>query len=307
MFKAPAIYFPSTVVFFDDDHLYAKMLLSRLKIPYLKHFQSFDFLLKQKSEDLLFADVDVIKDTKMSELAYLKRYLPSLKKSGSLISTVISDLHMGEFSGADIFSQLTSPYLSRILVSNFLDYQNTSDISDLRNNGSIDMLLDKTKNFTEELPKVIMAAKNKFFTALSNVLFSAPPYDHALSDTEFAKFFLAKINELKPEEIRPNNTFTRFEFIFGKGMPNQVIHVTERREIQSNLGSSAAETAPHDLIPHLSSGRYMLCHEEEDDVLPDGRFWPLFIRPAKPLDGKNTRFFYSISEAQEQNRFTART
>jgi hypothetical protein len=295
MFKAPAIFFPSTVVFLDDDPLYAKLLIERLKLNRLKHFESPDFLLRQKSDDFLFVDGDIFKKSKMSDFDYVKNNLSTIRKAGTLISVIVSDLHMGDCSGTDLFSQITSPYIGRILVSNFIDYQKGGDVAEARNNGFVDILLDKTKNFVEDLPKAILAAKIKFFTALSNTLFARACRGHALTDTEFAKFFVGKIEELKPEEIQVNSSFNRFTFSFD-GQPNLVIQVTEKNEILSYLESSAAESAPTELLAHLSTGKYMLCHE--DDVLPDGKMWPLFIRPAKQFDGKYNRYFYNISEAR---------
>lgn len=296
MFKAPAIYFPSTVVFLDDDPLYARLLIDRLGINRLKHFESPDFLLRQKNDDFLFIDSDIFKKQKTNDLDYVKNNLAALQKSGTLISVIVSDLHMDTSLGTEILSSLSSSYVGRILVSNFIDYHKNADISEAINNGFVDIILDKTKNFVEELPKAILGAKNKFFTALSNALFSSACDGHPLADTEFARFFIGKIEEYKPLEIRSNSSFNRFTFVFDSEKPNLVIHVTEKREIQSYLESSAADGAPNELLSHLSTGAYMLCHE--DDVLPDGRTWPLYVRPAKPLDGKNTKFFYNISEAQ---------
>lgn len=296
MFKAPALYFPSTVVFLDDDPLYAKLLIDRLQIPGLKHFESPDFLLRQKADDFLFIDGDIFKKAKTGDFDYVKSHLASIMKSQTLISVVVSDLHMDFCSGSDIFSQLNSPFIGRILVSNFIDYQKNNEIEVLRNNDQLDIVLDKTKNFVEELPKAIHAAKNKFFTKLSNVLYTDACSNHALFDTEFAKFFIAKIDEYKPEEIKANSNFSRFLFTFNDKCPDLVLHITDKREIQSYLESAAAESAPHELLTHLSSGDYILCHD--DDVLPEGKLWPLLIRPAKQFVGKNNRYFYSIAEAQ---------
>lgn len=295
MFKAPAIYFSSTVVFIDDDPLYAKLLIDRLGIQRLKHVESPDFLLRQKHDDFLFVDSDIFKKEKDGEFAYIKHNIDALKKSGTLVSVLVSDLHMDTCLGTEIFAALSSPHVGRILVSNFIDYHKGSDVAEAINNRHVDIILDKTKNFVEELPKAILAAKNKFFTSLSNALFPHACDGHALADTEFARFFLGKIEELKPESIQSNSTFNRFTFSFSDERPDLVMHVTEKREIQSFLESSAADAAPKELLSHLSSGAYMLCYE--DEVLPDGRQWPLFVRPAKQLEGKNHKFFYNISES----------
>lgn len=293
MFKAPALYFPTTVVFLDDDPLYSKLLIDRLQIDGLKHFESPDFLLRQKKDDFLFIDGDIFKKLKTGDFAYVKENLLAIKRSRTLISVVVSDLHMDTCLGTEIFSELSSPFVGRILVSNFIDYQKNSEIDALRNNGQIDIILDKTKNFVEDLPKAIRAAKNKFFTSLSNALFSDCS-NHALFDTEFAKFFIGKIDEYKPEEILANDSFSRFNFSFSGKSPSLTMHVTDRREIQTHLESKAAQSAPAELLTHLSSGQYMLCHN--DDKLPEGTKWPLFIRPAKKFNGKNNDYFYSIME-----------
>jgi hypothetical protein len=295
MFKAPAIYFPSTVVFLDDDQLYAKMIMKRMECKEIKHYESPEFLLKQEHDDFLFVNNDMfLKDNSN----YVVRNLEKLKISGNLISVVVSDLHMENISGTEIFSRLSSPFIGRILVSNFMDYQTNPDIIDSRNNGQVDISLDKTKDFVEKLTEAITAAKSKFFTALSNLLYPDAGSSHPLSDTEFARFYLSKIDELKPKEIIPNSSFTKFIFVGDNNEPNYILYVSTEKEILDILASSAAETASADIIPALASGKYMLCHNEADDVLPEGKLWPLFLRPAKQFNGKNTKFFYHISEAQ---------
>src|SRR5690606_34613440 len=178
--------------------------------------------------------------------------------------------------GTDFFDALRSPYVGRILISNFVNYKATSDISYARNNGSIDIVLDKTNKINEELPKAIAAAKNKFFTAISNELFEDAEKDNPLADTDFARFFTDKINELKPSEIIPNETFTRFTFKFETDAPSISLHVTNKQEIAAILMTDVAESAPIEVRNHLSSGKYILCPDDPAEVLPDGRLWPLY-------------------------------
>jgi hypothetical protein len=265
-----------------------------MKIADMKHFVSPDFLLRQKNDDFLFIDGDMFKKAKIGDFEYIKSNLPAIKKSSTLISVVVSDLYMDTCSGTEIFSQLNSPYISRILVSNFIDYRKNSEIESLRNRGQIDIVLDKTNNLVEELPRAIRAAKTKFFTALSNTLYANACPFHAFSDTEFARFFISKIDEYKPDEINANSAFNRFIFSFNEKYLKIILYITDKREIQSYLESSAAESAPSELLAHLSSGEYMLCHN--DDVLPEGSKWPLLIRPAKQLSGNNGKYLYSIAE-----------
>ncbi len=133
----------------------------------------------------------------------------------------------------------------------------------------------------------------RFFTKLSNALFARPSSNHALCDTDFAKFFTAKIDEYQPELVLPNAAFNRFSFILKNGQ-NLILHVNEKSEIQSYLDSLAAETAPKETIAQLGSFKYMLCHE--GDMLPDGKQWPTYSRPALPFDGKYAQYYYHIAE-----------
>jgi hypothetical protein len=302
MLKAPAIYFPSTVVFLDDDRMYAHMLIELFGISGLRHFESSEFLLKQKKNDLLFIDNDIFKSQEIDDLTYLKQNLSRIKNSGNLISAIVSDLHMESPNGAELFFNLCSSFVGRVLISNFMSYQKNNDIMYGVNNGHIDIILDKTKDIQKALPDAVEAARIKFFTNLSNSLFSDVSHSHPLSDHGFAKFFISKIKELKPVEIRPNEDLNRFTFICEPERPTMVFTVTEMREIQTYLNSSAAESAPKELLTQMKTGKYILCHEESDDVLPDGSVWPLFIRPAKQFNGVNNKFYYSISEASNEYR-----
>ena len=292
MFKAPVIYFPSTIVLLEDDSLYAKLLIHRLPIKNLKHFESADFLLLQEKNDLLFVDNNT---NKINTINSLKKNLNMIKKQGNLISVIISDLYMKNLLGIEIFNRLTSSFIGRILISNFIGQPN-NDIINAINDGTIDIILDKTNKFIELLPKAIFAAKSKFFTAISNELFYNLSHDHPLSDTDFAKFFLSKLEEIHPDEVIPNQSLTRFIFAFSDDRIPMVFHISTMKEVNYYLTSTAAETAPKEILNHLLTGKYMLCHEEQDDVLPDGRLWPLFIRPAKQFCSQNQKFFYSISE-----------
>lgn len=296
MFKAPAIYFPSTVILLDDDHLYAKKLIEKLNISGLKYCESPDFLLKQKNDDFLFIDNDIFEKININELSYLKKKLNTIKNTGKLISVLVSDLYMDSISGTEIFTEISSNHLGRILISNFVDFSKNNDITQARDDKHIDIVLDKTKALSDRLPIAIEAAKMKFFTSLSNVLFNDLGNNHPLSNSEFAKLFTAKIRELKPNKITPNSTLNKFFFEFEHTKTNQVFHITEPYEINSIINSHGAESAPKEVLEHLSSGKYILCNED-DDILLDGKLWPLYIRPAKEFNNKKIKLFYNISES----------
>lgn len=296
MFKAPAIYFPSTAVLLDDDDLYAQILIKRLAVNNLKYCESPDFLLKQKKDDFIFIDNDIINKNTNNEIEYIKKNIVNLKKSAKLVSVLISDLHMKSMSGTEIFSEISSPHVGKILISNFIDFVEDDEIDDARNNGKIDIILDKTKNLKVKLPAAIEAAKMKFFSSLSNELYPHAANRHPLCDKEFAKLFVLKIHELRPERITPNTALNRFVFEFSNSKPNQVFHITEPYEISSILTSSGAESAPPEVLKHLSTGKYILCHED-DEILLDGRLWPLHIRPAQEFKGQKLKLFYHLSES----------
>lgn len=305
MFKAPIIYFPSTTIFLDDDSLYSRMLIARLGMDNLKHFGSAEFLLKQKDQDFLFINSDLSKTAQLCDTKYVKQNLEIIRKSGNLISVLVSDLLMEPWSGLEILSQISSPHIGRILISNFIDFDKpsevTREINQARNEGHIDIVLDKTQNLTEKLLKAITSARIKFFTSLSNALFSDLGAGHPFGNAEFAKFFISKIEELKPHEIIPNTTLNKFLFSFDSLRPNLVLHITEKNEIHSFLNSSGAENAPKEVLDSLAKGKYMLCHEE-DSVLLDGSLWPLYVRPAKEFTGRNINVLYNFSEAQPHDQ-----
>ncbi|MGH7249491.1 MAG: hypothetical protein ACREGC_00800, partial [Minisyncoccia bacterium] len=137
MFKAPAIYFPTTIVFLDDDRLYARMLIDHLGIPNLKYFESAHFLLGQKNEDLIFAGNSAKQKGKLDDVTHLRENLEAIKITGDLVSVIVSDLHMAEYSGAAIFSELSSGFVGRILISNFMSYNKNKDIFEGLNAGHI--------------------------------------------------------------------------------------------------------------------------------------------------------------------------
>lgn len=295
MFKAPAIYFPTTVVVLDDDDIYGELLIKDLNIENARYFKSPDFLLKQKKDDFLFIDNCMFEKNKEGDKKYLINNLNKLIESKKLISVIVSDLQMEKILGTELFNELSSPYIGKILISNFLKYQKDKKILLAIKNCKLDTSLDKSPEMPVELAEAIFATKIKFFTLLSNTLFPGITDDHPLMDLEFAKFFAAKIIEMKPQKIIPNNTLNSFNFELDNGT-SIVLRITDKDEINSYLSSLAAESAPKEVLKQMALGKFILCHDE--DVLPDGQLWPLLIRPAKEFIGKNKNYYFSFSESQ---------
>lgn len=293
MFKAPALWFPSTCLMIDDDIFFTEFQINSIEGSGFKCFKNPLIFSQKKLSDFIFLENE--NDISSHNLDHLRKNIQNIKKEKNLISLIISDLHMPDISGWSLFSNIESVFSSKILMSGFIKDQ-LKELCRLEKHVNIDYFLDKAENFNKELKIAINKAKLKFFINLSNVYFKDIPKVHPLMDTEFAKFFIEEIDRFNPEEIVTNNDYTRFVFKNYTNKKIKIITTADKNKISSQITSIFAETAPPIVLEYLSKGQYILCTEDDWDILPEGNIWPLHIRPAQVFLGREQKIFYNISE-----------
>lgn len=293
MLKSPVIYFPTTSVFVEDDPMFVNLLNKRMDIyPPLIPLNSPDRLLQQKERDLLFFHEE---DREIGTDNFLKN-ITQISAKHNLISVIVSDLHMREKSGTDLFYEVLSPYVGRILVSFYLDYHNNPEIIQSLTDNAIHIALDKSKELHTVLPEAIAKEKIKFFTRLSNTLFGKILNKHPLTDTKFSHFFNSLILKYKPLEIHANNNFSVFTFLFDKNQNKKLkITVTDIKEIKSQLECHHAQLASASVITSLEKGERILCQNDED-ILLNGDKWTLNLLPAQKFEGNQSTYFFNLTE-----------
>jgi hypothetical protein len=291
MLKVPAFFFPTETVLIDDDQLYAKLFLDSLdrncKIDII---EDTNLLLGQKNEDFLF-----IGDRPKNIVNSIENCVE--KKSdaiGRMISVVIADFHMGDISGLELFRKLKSPYIYRILISNFIDERFQSAVNDAQNAGIIDAQLRKGDSLKYELPKAIIKGQQKFFVKVGTELYRNSVPQNCLTDTTFAGHFLKLLDDFKPEYIWPEIDFSVFTLEKKSKAESKKMFITTPEEIQTLLEGVNSQSALPKTIAALKTGDFMVCHENPHSL--EGEEWAFHLRPAKKIHGSDGNYLYHVIE-----------
>jgi len=299
MLKAPAFLFPTSAIIVDDDNLYAQLLIDRLtNCGPIKAYSNFDFLLKQKDKDYCFVEGSPDSTNYKNINSIIKKSIANKDNLlGDMISVMIFDLHMENMTGLELLYQIKSPFVYKILISNFIDSKFEEEIKHAQNAGIIDVVLDKGDRLKEELPKAIFAGQSKFFTLLSNQIFEKQETQNYLSDTIFSEHYLKMIDTFRPQFIWPEKDLAAFTFERQSPTHKKSIFITTTDEINTLLSGYNAGTALPKTVEQLKSGKFMLCHENPHNL--DGCDWAYYLKPAKIVDGSTSNFLYQTIEESE--------
>jgi hypothetical protein len=295
MIKAPAFLFPTETILIDDDITYAHLLIDSMsRCNSISAMDNADIILKQKKSDFIFLD-----GHKDDGEALVRSCLDREKNDApNLVSVIVADLHMGSIRGLDIFYQLKSPYIYRILISNFIDERFQEEINEAQNCGAIDVVLQKGRNLKIELPSAIDMGQSKFFTLLSNNLLDTESNQNYLSDTEFAEEFKKLLNTYQPDFVWPHQGQTNFVFRKNGNGESQRVFITTPEENDMLIQSDSAHSAPKKALDMLKSGNHMICHTEPHNL--DGNEWPFYLREAKKISGSKNNFLFQIEKSNKE-------
>jgi hypothetical protein len=288
MFKAPAFMFPTKTVLMDDDHFFAELVAQSLssKLVITPLFDT-EVISQQKSSDLISVDQPSIDKPTLKQQIVAGIHAQQMPLDG-LVSVIITDEHMGSLRGSTLLSELKSPFVRKILISNFIMLRPVPEVNQLRNRGLIHAVLDKTNNLFDQLPDVVQKSKIDFFTLLSQELFSLKM--NPLADTEFAALFVKLINEFNPDFISPAYNLQMFTFSKQAGKTPLKLFVSTKEQIEGLLDSHRVESAPKSIQSMLKSYEFALAHH--DPMTLDGYCWEKYLRPAKKIPGQLTEYIF---------------
>lgn len=301
MLKAPAFLFPTSVILIDDDYLYAQLLPDRLKnCPPMTAFSNFDFLLEQQENDFLLTNYDKNNIHKDHIYQNIKQSINNkTNQIKGVISVIVCDFHLQNTTGLELFNKLKSPFIYKILISNFIDPESESEdeIKNAQNAGIIDVVLEKGTKLREQLPNAIFTGQSKFFTLLSNQIFEKQETQNHLSDTILSNHFIKMIDQFRPEYIWPEIDLASFTLEKANSKQKKRVFITTTDEINTLLSGYNAETALATTIEKLKSGDFIICHENPHSL--DGLEWAYHLRPASKIAGSNSNFLYHTIEECE--------
>ena len=136
--KAPIAIFPTKSLMIDDDFLYARLFAKNMLrnhgtsiIP--NNHDSIKTILEHSDSDFLFYN----NDGKISSINNISKTPHEIAEQlQGTLSVVIADFLMPDINGLEFFARIKSPFIYKILISNFID-KYPSEINRAINDGLV--------------------------------------------------------------------------------------------------------------------------------------------------------------------------
>ncbi|WP_010302113.1 response regulator [Candidatus Odyssella thessalonicensis] len=310
-------YFPTKVVFIDDNPLFLQPLIQILdhKIASYDFFdnpyKALEFINRGKGIDFL---PSAFPDRKQrNEEIYLSIFNPERYEE---VSTVIVDYDMPGMKGLEFCEKLENPYIRKVLNTGVADERLAIEAF---NKGLIDGYIRKQDpNQASTFRDFIIKSQLKYFKALTDVsleilikkdIIYDDHRDSPLYDSAFIKYFNELIEKNNISEYYFNQSMGGFVFLTAQGkvsalysLSNEIFDdvqsgyiVTLEQEISKNKRISS-------LIKDLEENRKTLCFPfHGNNQHPDANNWEEYAYPIHVVQGKNTYYLAYVSEVDYIN------
>ena len=298
--KLNPFYFPTSVMFVDDDANFLKSvtLLLDENLPIrsfssaqkalnfvnsqpsiTEHLNGFtDQALLDNADQKIIVNVDALHEQIYNDERF------------SQVSVVVADYAMPEMEGLDFLAQIEHPEIKRVLLTGVADEKTAVKAF---NDGIIDrFLLKSAETLEQEINNTIHELQAHYFDLLGKPLHSAlANYTGTfLGDTQFQKLF-SKLQEKygwieyyileHPQGIILLDADGESSFLF----------VSSEEEARTHYEMAVAGDAPEELLKILSEGEHIAWFSTEDGYYensPQTENWQNFIYP--------TNFFYGTDK-----------
>jgi CheY-like chemotaxis protein len=296
--KAPTAIFPTECVLIDDDDLYAKLLAKNMWIQKginIHTIHDSNFLLNQCKNDFMF-----IENKKPQGICKLTALFDGFeepnKRIDGMISVVVADFHMKDISGLELLKSIKSPYVYKVLISNFIDLEYSQEITDAINDGVVNAVLDKKRDLFTSLSQCITTGRKKFMSLLSNELAINKKQKEKLLDSEFSALIWKMVDQINPQYMWSNKDLNYFSMENSKEKTKKNLFITTPEEVLSIAESYQAETAPLFVIQQIKSHSFILANKDPFSL--DGTEWVNYIKPAKKILGTSNEYIFSVVDEE---------
>lgn len=292
--KTPIVMFPTETLLLDDDPIYARLFaknIKRNKGVLIKPIVDAKSLLKQGSNDFLFYETPELSEKPKNRLELSTNTLQLKKQLQGSISVLIADYHMPGMNGVEFFKTITSPFVYKILISNFIDSGYSDEINSAINNGFINAFLDKKRSLESNLKQSIAHGQKRFFSFLSNEIMM-PSQRKRISDPDFSAIVQKLIDKMSPQSMHANEELSCFQFK-NKEIKNSLF-ITTIEDTAELLESYQAENASKNVIEKLASHKFMLSCPDPFGM--EGSSWGDFIKPAQKVKGHFNEYLFTTVE-----------
>jgi CheY-like chemotaxis protein len=304
MNSALSCFFPTTVVFVDDNTLFLNELTETIATPNVI-FKKFDDpikALKYINETSATNRLDCTALTRNGEestsnersvllnINRLHQEIYSFDRF-SKISTVITDYSMPGMNGIELCTNIADSNIQKILLTAIADERVAINAF---NDNRINRFIRKEANaFEKSVIESVNDSLYHYFSFYTDALSKYFPLNHRthLKDPAFSNFFFTTCLDKSCVEYYMLDSFGGYLFLNADGKPTFLCVLTE--DEMSRLVNLAIELGEvsQDVVDKLKSREYMLAFHNRYGQLPHLEKWENYLKPARRLDGRQTYYF----------------
>lgn len=283
----PLIFRPTATLLIDDDEFFidnVKKLLPLELNPQLIDRNKFDNLYNNR---MFYASGTEINGSYLSSIKSLISFFDTTSELP--VSVIVIDQFMSPKNGLDILTQVKSPFVQKILISNLLS---DKDALQALNEGLIDFYLCKMEpDFIQNLTHAIQEAQNRFFREISFVMPNFLSDDNPLTQENTVEIFDYIKNQLGMKYYESHSGLRKFRFTNADGTKTINLQIMPENELNEILNSQQAESLSPEIFGLIQAGKILPCFD--GNFPPDGENWGDYLQPAQSFQSKQ-KFLYSI-------------
>ncbi|MDR3187041.1 MAG: hypothetical protein LBT63_01240 [Holosporaceae bacterium] len=304
-------YFPTTVVFLDDDPAFSELMLESLRLKnmtvrkFANPLKALDFINETSSSNYLDCsnllrrdDEGSMSDWKsiMFNLNELHQKIYDLSRFAQ-ISTLVVDYSMAEMNGVEFCKSVKGENIKKILLTGAADEKIAVEAF---NCGYIDRFIKKgSENYLKDVENSIKKSAYHYFSSYTESVFKYLPAHEKnhLRDPIFAGFFSNICATKSHEEYYMLDGLGSCLFLDPQGRASLLSVLTEdEMEKIVSVGLESGEIAM-DVEEILRSREYMLVSHSRTGKLPPVSEWAKYVQPARKLEGYQN-YYFSLTGSQ---------
>jgi DNA-binding NarL/FixJ family response regulator len=274
----PLIYYPSNVIFVDDNMNFLNSIQSIFKEDGNKYqyfndtYEAESFLAQCNKFDLLQYlleyKLDIAYDKKNIniDINRIKELKDEIINHGDITSVIIVDYDMPDKNGIEFFKNINSPNVFKVLLTGVADEKVAIDAF---SHGIINAYIKKgDSDYIEKLVEVINQGKIQYFVnmckSIADIIYKDSNRDYPQLHKEFTDYFWNLINCEKIEEFYIYDSTGSF-LLLNKKLETKLLYTGKK----DNAMYLAEEFAEQDceLYNDLLNYKKMCCYLENQDNL----------------------------------------
>lgn len=306
--KLPLYFFPTQVVFVDDD----PRAFEEIKLLLNKDFATYSYYHNP------YQAIDVINNNSKAEIFFNKSFDGEIDYNTiyqlyneiynsnrfNEISCIVVDYDMPGMDGLELCRRIKNPYVKKILLTGAADENLAIEAF---NQGLINAYIRKHEpGIYDLLNNHIFSGQQNYFRALTN-----PPLDiifkkwaTAIFDPKFTNFFKNFIKEKKIVEYYLIDLVGSFLCLTADGTPN-ILYTFNEESLEQNLEaieerlyytSTSAKSLPAGFLEDLQAKNKVLCFPfTGDNMHPHPSEWADFIYPLQMINGQQPYYIAYVA------------